>query len=59
MKPITTQTELDAVLSDRLSRERIKICKRHAEELQSIIDELIELQARWKSAEEQNRQRKT
>ena len=59
MTPITTQAELDAVLSYRLSRERAKICKRHAEELQSIIDELIELQARWKSAEEQNRQRKT
>lgn len=48
MKPITTQAELDAALSDRLRRERAKICKRHAEELQAIIEELIQLQYKWK-----------
>ena len=59
MKPITTQAELDAVLSDRLKRERAKLCKSHAKELQGIIDELIELQNRLSNLEAQNRQRDT
>lgn len=55
MQPITTQAELDAILSDRLKRERAKICKSHADELKGIIDDLTELQKRWKATENQNR----
>ena len=55
MQPITTQAELDAILSDRLKRERAKICKSHADELKGIIDDLTELCERWKDAEAQNR----
>ena len=55
MKPITSQAELDVVLSDRLKRERAKICKSHATELQQIIDALTDLRDKWTASEAQNR----
>ena len=56
MKPITTQAELDAVLSDRLKRERAKLCKSYANDLQGVINELIEIQNRLSRLEAKNRQ---
>ena len=47
-RPITNQADLDEVISERLARERAKLNKRHAEELQAIIEELIRLQYKWK-----------
>ena len=53
-KPITTQTELNEVLSSRLKRERTTTNRKRAAELQDVIDQvdaladyLRDLQRRW------------
>lgn len=54
-KPISTQNELDAVVADRIRRERSKIRQKDSEELEPYIDkldqmllDLIELRNSWK-----------
>lgn len=46
-EPITTQKQLDEVISDRIKRERQKVQRKDAEELQQIIDKLKGLRDAW------------
>lgn len=55
-EPIMTQEQLDRLISDRLKRDRDKIRKKHADDLQPLIDEtkslyesLRLLQSKWRN----------